>query len=76
MFKTDVIKFSFSERFISKWLFDIEVFLRLKNQDASIRDKIVEVPVEGLVVSKSSNIKMTGNFKILKELFLINSQYS
>lgn len=72
LFKREVINSCFEKEFISEWLFDIEIFLRLRKSFSNPRKLIKEVPLENLGKSKNSNFRISQNLKIIKQLYLIN----
>lgn len=76
LFKKEVVSLCFEEEFISEWLFDIEIFLRLKNATIDCRKIIYEVPLEKLGKSGVSKFLFFRNFKILFQLHKINKQYN
>jgi dolichyl-phosphate beta-glucosyltransferase len=75
LFKREILDVCFKDEFISEWLFDIELFLRLKRNMPGVREYIREVPLISLSKSTSSNFKIQQNLKIFKQLYLINNYY-
>ena len=75
LFKRDIVELCFNEKFISDWLFDIEIFLRLKNKLDNPRMCINEVPLENIVNSGSSRFHFRKNLKIGKQLYDIKKHY-
>ena len=76
IFKKDFAEVIFKDEFISNWLFDIEIFLRLKRIPTFSRNSIFEIPISRLNSSKDSNFNIFRNFIILKQLYLINKFYN
>jgi len=76
LFKRDVVEICFGNEFISEWLFDIEIFLRMKKNMISARETICEVPLKDLGKSVKSNFEFGQNFKIVKQLLRINAYYN
>lgn len=76
MFARSIVETSFGKKFVSEWLFDIEIFLRLKKQYPDFRDKICEVPVSWKKDSVASNFHFRKNLKILRQIYIINSIYN
>lgn len=76
LFKREVVEICFGDEFISEWLFDIEIFLRLKKNRNDSRQNICEVPLKYLGKSIKSNFEFRQNFKILKQLLRINAHYN
>ncbi|TBW26467.1 glycosyltransferase [Gramella sp. KN1008] len=75
LFKREIYRLCFKDPFISKWLFDIEIFLRLRSGIPYLRNRIVEVPVLGYSKSNFSNFKFSQNLRILKQLYFIYKTY-
>lgn len=46
LIRKDLIPIVFKEKFISKWLFDVEILFRIKNNFNDAKSKIVEVPLK------------------------------
>lgn len=76
LFKREVVEICFGNEFISEWLFDIEIFLRMKTNIIDSRQNICEVPLKDLGESVKSNFEFGQNFKILRQLFKINAYYN
>jgi glycosyltransferase involved in cell wall biosynthesis len=68
----------FEHPFISKWLFDVEIFLRLVTlygrEQAS--EKMREVPLARWIDQGVSSVKMTYFFKLWFDLYQINKTYN
>lgn len=68
----------FENPFISKWLFDVEIFLRLAalygREEAT--EKMVEVPLVRWVDKGVSSVKMNYFFKLWVDLYYINKTYN
>ncbi len=67
----------FKEPFISKWLFDVEIFQRvlLLYPAPEILNKIIEIPLKRWIDKDGSKVKMSYFFKMLSDLYLINKTY-
>jgi len=67
----------FKEPFISKWLFDVEIFQRaiLIYPGPQILDRIVEIPLKRWIDKDGSKVKMSYFFKMLSDLYLIDKTY-
>lgn len=76
LFRNNIIEICFKDKFESEWLFDLELFLRVRSDLTDFRSEIQEVPLEELNQVKNSNLKWTRNFKILRQLWQINSAYN
>ena len=68
---------SFSEVFSSRWLFDVEIFLRLINLYG--KDKFIEiskeVPLKSWVDTEDSRVKFIDAPRIILDLFIIKKRY-
>ncbi len=65
LFKRELIGVAFKEPFISKWIFDVELLMRLNNY------KIIEYPVTEWIDVKGSKIRLISPFFIFRTLFEI-----
>ncbi|MDG2431687.1 glycosyltransferase, partial [Flavobacterium sp.] len=67
----------FKKEFISKWLFDVELFFRMKllygKQKALT--KMYEVPLKSWIEKGNSKVKPTYFFKLWLDLYNISKQY-
>lgn len=67
----------FKDPFISKWLFDVEIFQRIiliYGRD-QVLNKMVEIPLKRWIDKDGSKVKMSYFFKMLKDLYLIHKTY-
>jgi dolichyl-phosphate beta-glucosyltransferase len=67
----------FKDPFISKWLFDVEIFQRIiliYGRD-QVLNKMVEIPLKRWIDKDGSKVKMSYFFRMLKDLYLINKRY-
>ena len=70
IFRKKIIDKAFSEPFISRWIFDVEIILRLKNSC------IVEYPVRKWVDVKGSKVMKLGNVvTISRDIFRLWKKY-
>ncbi|MFA6567666.1 MAG: glycosyltransferase [Victivallales bacterium] len=70
IFRKGIIDEAFSEPFISRWIFDVEIILRLKNSC------IVEYPVKKWVDVKGSKVMKLGNVAtISRDIFRLWKKY-
>ena len=77
VFKKSIIKNVYSQRFISRWLFDIEIFLRLKKH-IGIKDllnSISEEPLDSWIEVEGSKITLKDSFLIPINLLMIWFNY-
>ncbi len=65
-----VAEHQFNEPFVTSWLFDVELFLRIKEHFPNIpaNDLICELPLKRWVHEEGSNLSMKDSFKILGQL--------
>lgn len=75
MFRVGILNTCFNEPFHSEWLFDIEVFLRLKKNYPQARNKIIEVQTVINENNSKSAFKIFSAHKILFQLYLIFRNY-
>ena len=78
IFEISLAKKIFTDPFISRWLFDVELFHRMirlfgrENMPAQTK----EVPLNAWIDAKKSKVKFTYFFKLWLDLFAINSFYN
>lgn len=76
VFTKDVAQFVFDKPFISKWLFDVEIFARLLCETDRYSEKnMLEVPLILWIDQDGSKVKMSYFFKLFIDLYLINKSY-
>ncbi|MEK2690480.1 glycosyltransferase [Bdellovibrio sp. GT3] len=70
LFKPSTIQTAFSEKFIGKWVFDVEILLRLKNFT------VIEYPVTEWRDVPGSKVKISREiFRVLWEILKIRKKY-
>ena len=77
LFTREISKELFQKEFISKWLFDVELFFRmihLYGREKAI-GKMLEIPLKLWVEKGDSKVKFTYGFKLWLDLYKINSNY-
>lgn len=77
LFTKEISEKLFEKEFISKWLFDVELFYRMINlfgKEKAI-EKMHEVPLKLWVEKGDSKVKMSYFFKLWFDLFEINRKY-
>lgn len=78
IFNSELSKTLFAEKFISKWLFDVELFHRMiliyGVEKMSLISK--EVPLKSWIDYDESKVKMTYFFKLWIDLFHIKKHYN
>ena len=77
VFKKDIIDILFKKQFVTKWLFDIEIFLRLKKHYSlkKVRKMICEKPLNRWIHVDGSKLSLKDSCKILLQLFKIGWVY-
>jgi glycosyltransferase involved in cell wall biosynthesis len=68
-FHASLIPIGFSERFLTSWLFDVEVFVRLRK--AAKLNSGLEYPLDSWNDVAGSKLSLWSGFKIAKEIYLI-----
>ena len=78
VFRKDMAEKVFQEPFISKWLFDVEIFFRLKNIFGKEKMKNIcrEIPLQDWQDVEESKVHFTYFFRLWYDLFLINKKYN
>ena len=67
----------FEEPFISRWLFDVEIFARkinLYGKDHALK-KMLEIPLQKWINKNDSKVKIKYFFRLWIDLFLIKNKY-
>ncbi|AXT52592.1 glycosyltransferase family 2 protein [Aquimarina sp. BL5] len=77
VFKKEIIDNIYHKRFISRWLFDIEIFLRLKKHIGlkDLLNTISEEPLDSWIEVEGSKITIKDSFLIPFNLILIWANY-
>jgi glycosyltransferase involved in cell wall biosynthesis len=67
----------FTEKFLSSWLFDVEILARHKNimGEENFRFSVKEVPVSEWTEKQDSKLRYHSVFKLLHELYKIKKHY-
>jgi dolichyl-phosphate beta-glucosyltransferase len=78
IFRNDVAEKVFQDAFMSKWLFDVELFFRLKNRFGSekMKSRCREIPLQSWQDVAESKVHFTYFFRLWYDLFLINKKYN
>lgn len=77
VFMPSTARFVFKTSFLSRWLFDVEMFIRIKNLYAEqTMNLIKEVPVTSWEEVDGSHITFTDSIKFPKELLEIGFNYN
>lgn len=77
IFRKDVVRLLFSEKFLTKWLFDVELFIRLRKTFSLEKAKkmICEQPLKRWIHVDGSKLSMKDSFKIIFQLGQIIWKY-
>ncbi|GLB50237.1 response regulator [Neptunitalea lumnitzerae] len=72
----DIIKIAFQQKFVTKWLFDVEIFMRMKKHfGATAETYICEQPLKRWIHADGSKLSMKDSFKIIIQLAEIAFKY-
>ena len=77
VFRADIAPVLFGEKFISRWLFDVELFSRILvayGLEEGL-SKMEEIPVKRWVDRGASKVKLTYFFRLFYDLYLINRHH-
>ena len=77
IFTKDLASQLFREKFISKWLFDVELFKRMLaiyGKEGALK-KMIEIPLKKWIDKGDSKVKFSYFFKLWIDLIRINSAY-
>jgi dolichyl-phosphate beta-glucosyltransferase len=77
LFTKEISEKLFEKEFISRWLFDVEIFYRmihLFGKEKAIK-KMLEIPLKLWVEKGDSKVKFTYGFKLWFDLFEISREY-
>lgn len=77
IFDKEVIELLFKEKFITKWLFDVEIFMRMKKhfKISKAKEMICEKPLKRWVHVDGSKLSMKDSLKIIWQLAKIAFSY-
>lgn len=75
IFRRDLIPVVFKEKFMTRWLFDVEILFRVKNSEEFDILNVIEVPLDRMVVKGSSRIKLVEVLQFPVELIRIYFKY-
>ena len=76
VFTRDIAQFVFEQPFISKWLFDVEIFARiLCKPDRYSEKNMVEIPLIQWIDHDGSKVKWSYSFKLFFDLLRIKKSY-
>ncbi len=75
--RREMVRNLFRERFVTKWLFDVELFMRIRNEYGmkKAQDMICEVPLQRWIHADGSKLSMKDSLKIGFQLMKIARKY-
>ncbi len=78
IFDRELSKEVFLEKFISKWLFDVEIFHRIIKLHSNDQMRLIarEIPLKSWIDYDDSKVKMTYFFKLWLDLYQIGKKYN
>ncbi|KGO85820.1 hypothetical protein Q765_14440 [Flavobacterium rivuli WB 3.3-2 = DSM 21788] len=74
IFPVSIAKTAFNKPFLTSWLFDMEIFIRLKNNDLMFNGR--EFPLRNWTDVEGSKLGWKTAFKILKEMYILTTNYN
>lgn len=77
VFSSEAVQYCFNRPFVSRWLFDVEIFIRMKNRYSRkyVMHKLMEIPLKKWVAVGDSKVTMQESMKIPAQLAKIASTY-
>ena len=77
LFTKDLSLYLFKDPFISKWLFDVEIFFRMIKKYGPERalSKMIEIPLDRWIDRGGSKVKFSYFFRLWFDLYAINKKY-
>lgn len=77
MFTRNIALDMFQQPFYTKWIFDVEILLRLKKKFGRefLLQKVVEFPLNSWIEKGDSKIKFTDFLKVPKDIFKLKVKY-
>lgn len=75
IFRADIAKAVFEEPFLSKWLFDVEILLRVRSRYSDYNRIIAEIPLDVWLEQGNSKIRFTHLLKMPFQLWKIYLRY-
>jgi dolichyl-phosphate beta-glucosyltransferase len=74
-FSSSTINYIFEKPFISKWIFDIEIFIRLRKFHNKHNTMAIEIPLNKWEDISGSKLKISSTFEILYDIYKIYTKY-
>lgn len=77
MFDTSLTPILFTDRFTSKWLFDVELFFRMKKHfgEDQYKPLLLEVPLKKWIDGGDSKVRFLYGFQVFFDLYRIKKRY-
>lgn len=77
VFRRDLAESIFKDKFISRWLFDVELFFRIKHLYAGKKMRKIarEIPLKSWIDKDESKVKFSYSLKLWYDLYKINKKY-
>ncbi len=77
VFRSDLAKNVFNEKFISKWLFDVEIFHRIIRQYGKEKMQQIcrEIPLQNWIDTANSKVSFAYSFRIWYDVLRIRRKY-
>ena len=77
IFRKDVIKIAFNEKFVTKWIFDVEIFKRMTQHFGlqKAKEMLCEQPLKRWIHADGSKLSMKDSVKIVGQLAQIALVY-
>ncbi|NNF36179.1 MAG: glycosyltransferase [Saprospiraceae bacterium] len=77
VFSLDAARYCFSRPFVSRWLFDVEIFIRMRTRHSrkQVMQILAEIPLKKWVAVGDSKITMSESVKIPAQLLKIAGTY-
>ena len=78
VFRRDLAQVIFKDSFISRWLFDVELFFRIKHhyKGKKMRKIAREIPLKAWIDKDESKVKFSYSIKLWYDLYKINKKYN
>lgn len=74
IFKRDLASYIFKEKFLSRWIFDLEILMRL--DQFGVSEQVIEFPVNNWMDVPGSKLKVFKEiFRVLIDMFKIRKKY-
>ncbi len=73
----EIVEKTFQKKFLTKWLFDVEIFMRMKKiyGDHEVQNLICEQPLKRWIHADGSKLSMKDSVKIVFQIFQIAFHY-